>query len=1087
MILEKYLNILFFILLLIATNVAATEYYYDDLHRLTRVERDDGTVTVYEYDSFGNRTNKTVTAGSSAPQALLTANRTSGSAPLQVAFSDQSTGTITSWAWDFNNDGTTDATDQHSTHTYTAAGIYSVKLTVNGPNGSDSQTRTSYITVAGSVAPVANFTANPTFGTVPLTVSFRDQSAGTITSWAWDFNNDGVVDATGQDPTYTYATSGTFDVRLTVTGPGGSDTMTRSQHIVAGDDPCGSILATAPLSRAVSASNGSTTFSVANLGIGSLNWTAQANNSWLTVTSGGAGLNDGTFAVSYAENTGSARTGTVTVTALGAYESPQKVEINQASTSGPGVSVTAPVTGEVWTLGSTQTIRWNASSPQGINEIRLFYHYGGNSYRFATLNSNAGTYTWTVPSSSAYMSANARIRVVAIDGSGSSSEAFSPYFTVQDSAAPPAPWPGPMRLTTTPDLGLYTSQDNSYAALAVDSAGVVHLVYRYAKDEYTPETPRSLTQKLYYRQKVNGTWLAPTEIFSQTNVSPDNNGPGYEFADFRIAVDSQNRPQIAWVAYGPFTDPGCMEPNGTEIYSMFFNGTTWSAPTNVSTNSTVSGFVDIAFDPADNLHFVWRDGTSRNSACVVSGTSALYHRVRKADGSWSITSPVISATSRGYYPALAKGRQSGVHLVFTSEDGLEYTKWDGSSWSNPNLLSSEGDDYYHKDLHEGDDGTVHVVYAEWHDAGPLLSINYLTGSELGWSAPETVSESVNGYYKMPEISLDSENVPQIVWYEHGSQLDRILYRQKTGGTWSSAVQLNTLASKPIDNDKNSVSIDLSIDDTLHAVWHSTIDGDDEIYYTFAEIDNDQAVPELQVTAPETGSVLVANTVYPIRWTAVDNTGVQSVNLKYSTDGGITFTTIAVIPGNPGSYAWTMPTISSTAVQVSVTVTDLAGNATSANSGVFSIVDAPSSIQAGFSANATKVAIDIPVTFSDQSTGDVESWLWVFGDGSISTEQNPTYIYQSPGDYTVSLTVSGGGMSDTLTQSSYLLVTAYPSNYGDIDGNGLLELSDAIIALQIMSGKSDLSASLNADVDKDGKISLSEAIFIIQQLSTEINQ
>ncbi|MGB5850170.1 MAG: PKD domain-containing protein [Ignavibacteriaceae bacterium] len=54
---------------------------------------------------------------------------------------------ITSWEWDFNNDGTVDATDQNPSFTYSNNGTYSVALTVS--NGIDSETkiRTDYITV----------------------------------------------------------------------------------------------------------------------------------------------------------------------------------------------------------------------------------------------------------------------------------------------------------------------------------------------------------------------------------------------------------------------------------------------------------------------------------------------------------------------------------------------------------------------------------------------------------------------------------------------------------------------------------------------------------------------------------------------------------------------------------------------------------------------------------------------------------------------------------------------------------------------------------------------------------------------------
>ena len=54
----------------------------------------------------------------------------------------------------------------------------------------------------GTGAPVANFIANPTSGKPPLNVLFTDQSTGTITSYAWDFNNDGVVAVSSKPSLY---------------------------------------------------------------------------------------------------------------------------------------------------------------------------------------------------------------------------------------------------------------------------------------------------------------------------------------------------------------------------------------------------------------------------------------------------------------------------------------------------------------------------------------------------------------------------------------------------------------------------------------------------------------------------------------------------------------------------------------------------------------------------------------------------------------------------------------------------------------------------------------------------------------------
>jgi len=77
--------------------------------------------------------------------ADFTADPTSGSAPLAVAFTDTSAGGPTSWSWHFGDGGT--STERNPVHTYTAEGTYTVKLTVENALGSDTVTKTGYITV----------------------------------------------------------------------------------------------------------------------------------------------------------------------------------------------------------------------------------------------------------------------------------------------------------------------------------------------------------------------------------------------------------------------------------------------------------------------------------------------------------------------------------------------------------------------------------------------------------------------------------------------------------------------------------------------------------------------------------------------------------------------------------------------------------------------------------------------------------------------------------------------------------------------------------------------------------------------------
>ena len=71
----------------------------------------------------------------------------------------------------------------------------------------------------------AEFTGYPTLGVAPHTVDFEDLSSNGVSSWSWDFG-DGAMSSLA-NPSHTYAATGTYDVRLTVTGLRGSDTKTK--------------------------------------------------------------------------------------------------------------------------------------------------------------------------------------------------------------------------------------------------------------------------------------------------------------------------------------------------------------------------------------------------------------------------------------------------------------------------------------------------------------------------------------------------------------------------------------------------------------------------------------------------------------------------------------------------------------------------------------------------------------------------------------------------------------------------------------------------------------------------------------------
>ena len=77
----------------------------------------------------------------------------------------------------------------------------------------------------------ADFSAIPLSGSAPLDVQFTDLSFGNISSWEWDFDNNGSIDSFEQNPTYTYTEGGLYTVSLTIGDGNETSTMIKEDYI----------------------------------------------------------------------------------------------------------------------------------------------------------------------------------------------------------------------------------------------------------------------------------------------------------------------------------------------------------------------------------------------------------------------------------------------------------------------------------------------------------------------------------------------------------------------------------------------------------------------------------------------------------------------------------------------------------------------------------------------------------------------------------------------------------------------------------------------------------------------------------------
>jgi PKD repeat protein len=117
---------------------------------------DAGKLESGDYDLIGGFWGSLTHTGYAAPTAAFSASPLTGAPPLDVQFTDQSTGDVIAWTWDFGDGGVSGA--RHPAHQYTYPGSYTVTLTVSGPGGSDTEIKSDYITVTsdGPTPPIAS-------------------------------------------------------------------------------------------------------------------------------------------------------------------------------------------------------------------------------------------------------------------------------------------------------------------------------------------------------------------------------------------------------------------------------------------------------------------------------------------------------------------------------------------------------------------------------------------------------------------------------------------------------------------------------------------------------------------------------------------------------------------------------------------------------------------------------------------------------------------------------------------------------------------------------------------------------------------
>jgi PKD repeat protein len=182
-------------------------------------------------------------AANQAPTASFTSSANDLKADFDASASSDPDGSIASYAWQFGDGDTSSA--QKPSHTYAAAGTYTVALTVTDDKGASATvTRTVTVTRPANQLPAATFTTSTAKLRATFDASGSSDPDGSIASYAWDFGDGGT--GTGSTPSHLYGAPGTYTVGLTVTDDrGGASLVSKTVTVVGNVAPAAAFTATA--------------------------------------------------------------------------------------------------------------------------------------------------------------------------------------------------------------------------------------------------------------------------------------------------------------------------------------------------------------------------------------------------------------------------------------------------------------------------------------------------------------------------------------------------------------------------------------------------------------------------------------------------------------------------------------------------------------------------------------------------------------------------------------------------------------------------------------------------------------------------
>lgn len=914
---------------------------------------------------------------SQAPGANFSSDIVVGCSPIVVSFSDLSTGSPTSWKWDLGN-GTISTLKDPKT-TYIEPGVYTVKLTATNASGNNTMVKTAYIRVYES--PIAEFTADDTMGCVPVQTRFTDRSqgvSGNIVKWEWALGDGSESNL--PNPQKLYENPGTYNVSLKVTNDKGCTGIAfKPQYIQTGG--------------AVTADFTSTTLPYCKLPV-SISFTN---------TSDGYGnlkhawsFGDGQTSTSGTPTIKFNQFGSQKIVLISANEFGCKDTITKTIKLAPSVTdFSAPAA----ICAGSQAAFTLKTEPEPF--AAYWYFSDGTTYADKNIEhtfEKAGTYTVKLVNDFGGCIDSVTKTVIVKEGASADFTA-----TKQNSCAPPLTtsfssnatgvtsylWQFGDGKSSTAANPTYTYNTRGNYGVTLTITNNIGCVFKVTKEDFINVT---VPQILFEQAQTGGCApFAYTPKYTVKNVDPSSI-TSYKWSFGDGSTGDGARPTHSYKDSGTYNlRLSITTADGCSAEKVLLQGVKVGLPVAMDFTinpTTVCGSADVQFKPervVNNLKYIWQFGDTASATTPVA---------------------VHNYLDTGYFDVMLQVDNNGC-ITETKKPGAVYVKVPIANFDYTSNCNSK----------------QRVSFTNKSIEGKSITWYFGDGTTSTVQNPQHVY-SATGDYKVMLVAVNGGCVDTMVkvvkvWLDG---LDVKVTKQ-------SICRNDTAFFDFVHPDVNLLSsIAIKFTETGTGGFTSTyrtsfyrkfaVSGSYGIYAIFIDTlgCRDTVVKSnfFRVNGPEANfGVDLSSKCINSNFIFTDSSKPDPVFpiTNYTWDFGDS--TIKSFTSGPFEHAYTKDG----SYTISLAIKDA--------NGCVDTLSKPYMVSA-FYAKANFFSIDSfscrgkQVRFADTSAGTVFTRLWDFGDGTTSTDANPTHTYTKNGKYNVSLRIkSGGNCSDSIFKSNYI--------------------------------------------------------------------